>query len=387
MWKHRPRGQRDTCGTGLLLVARLVPVGGAAVCVAGVAFELPFCVAGVTLMALGWLWWRAWFPLTPRGGRRGIRKHQLPFCVVGVAFGDLWRSWHLFHWAAFGGALGSHLFVWRAWHLEASTSILCGRRGSLRGRRGIWKHRFPFCVAGVAFGNIELHFVWQAWHLWHWAGSGGALGCRCVWRAWHLNFHSDSVWQTWHLWHWAGSGGVLGSRWRHGCLSGSCGIWKHRLPFCVAGMALTALGWLWWGAWFPQAWHLEASASILCRRLSWCNCLCRHSSFTQSLFHHLHATYIHFLTHNSLTHNLLTHTTLSHTTFTRSVFCHLHATCTYFFKYLTHNLLTQNSLTRFVFHHLLSLSCLPIPSSPFFLLLIGRSWHVGFSGPLIPESV
>ena len=166
MWKHRPRGRRDTCGTGLLLVARLVPVGGAAVCVAGVAFELPFCVAGVTLMALGWLWWRAWFPLTPRGGRRGIRKHQLPFCVVGVAFGDLWRSWHLFHWAAFGGALGSHLFVWRAWHLEASTSILCGRRGSLRGRRGIWKHRFPFCVAGVAFGNIiDFHSVWQAWHL------------------------------------------------------------------------------------------------------------------------------------------------------------------------------------------------------------------------------
>ena len=36
------------------------------------------------------------------------------------------------------------------------------------------------CVAGVALGNMLLHFVWQMWHLWHWAGSGGAFGSR--WR-------------------------------------------------------------------------------------------------------------------------------------------------------------------------------------------------------------
>ena len=34
-------------------------------------------------------------------------------------------------------------------------------------------------MAGVALRDIYLHFVWQAWHLWHWAGSGGALGFRC----------------------------------------------------------------------------------------------------------------------------------------------------------------------------------------------------------------
>ena len=48
-------------------------------------------------------------------------------------------------------------------------------------------------VAGVALGDIHLRFTWQAWylvtststlawqarHLWHWAGSGGALGFRC----------------------------------------------------------------------------------------------------------------------------------------------------------------------------------------------------------------
>ena len=33
---------------------------------------------------------------------------------------------------------------------------------------------------------------------------------------------------------------------------------------------------------------------------------------------------------------------------------------------LTHNLLTQNSVTRSVFHHLLSLRCLPFESSPLF---------------------
>ena len=32
------------------------------------------------------------------------------------------------------------------------------------------------CVAGVALGDMDRHFAWQAWHLWHWAGSGGALG-------------------------------------------------------------------------------------------------------------------------------------------------------------------------------------------------------------------
>ena len=34
------------------------------------------------------------------------------------------------------------------------------------------------CVTGVALGNIDLHSAWQAWHLWHWDGSGGALGSR-----------------------------------------------------------------------------------------------------------------------------------------------------------------------------------------------------------------
>ena len=54
-------------------------------------------------------------------------------------------------------------------------------------------------------GDIHLHFAWQAWNLWHWAGSGGALGPVLV------------------------TGDVV--------------------ALCVAGVALMALGWLWWRAW------------------------------------------------------------------------------------------------------------------------------------------
>ena len=65
----------------------------------------------------------------------------------------------------YGTGLGSH---WRRGH----RSCLCGRRG-------IREHQPPFCAAGVALGDIDLQFVLQAWHLRHWAGSGGALGRGC----------------------------------------------------------------------------------------------------------------------------------------------------------------------------------------------------------------
>ena len=56
-------------------------------------------------MALGWLWWRAWAGLVA-GGAAAL-------CVAGMALGDL------------------HLrFTWQAWHLEASTLVLRGRRGT-----------------------------------------------------------------------------------------------------------------------------------------------------------------------------------------------------------------------------------------------------------------
>ena len=64
------RGRRGTYGTGLALVARLGALGhawarlvagdAAVLCVAGVAHPPSLRVTGVPLMALGWLWWRAW---------------------------------------------------------------------------------------------------------------------------------------------------------------------------------------------------------------------------------------------------------------------------------------------------------------------------------------
>ena len=64
---------------------------------------------GVALMALGWVWWRAWGPLVARGAAA--------LCVAGVALGDIhlrfaWQAWHL----------DIHLrFTWQAWHLATST--------------------------------------------------------------------------------------------------------------------------------------------------------------------------------------------------------------------------------------------------------------------------
>ena len=89
-------------------------------------------------------------------------------------------------------------FTSQAWYLVTSTFTLWGRRGTYgiglapvarlgrsgrggrrgcwRGRRGALRHPPSFHVAGVVLGDIDLHLVWQAWHVWHWAGSGGALG-------------------------------------------------------------------------------------------------------------------------------------------------------------------------------------------------------------------
>ena len=79
-----------------------------------------------------------------------------------------------------------------------------------------------------------MHSAWQAWHLWHWAGSGGTLGSQLT--PWTPPLFA---WQAWYL------------ATRACILRGRCGTWRHVRAFCVAGVALMALGWLWWRAWFP----------------------------------------------------------------------------------------------------------------------------------------
>ena len=124
-------------------------------------------------MALGWLWWRAW------AGADGV--DAAAFCVAGVALGDMdwhfaWQAWQLVTWIVTlrgrRGAYGTGL----ALVARLGRSGRGGRRGFLRGRRGTWRHRLALCVAGVALGDMDRHFAWQVWHLWHWAGSGAVLG-------------------------------------------------------------------------------------------------------------------------------------------------------------------------------------------------------------------
>ena len=67
-------------------------------------------------------------------------------------------------------------FVWQAWHLMTWIVTLRGRHGTYGtglalvarlGPRGRWDAA-AFCVAGVALCDIDLHFVWQASHLMTW---------------------------------------------------------------------------------------------------------------------------------------------------------------------------------------------------------------------------
>jgi len=80
-------------------------------------------------------------------GRRGTLRHRPSFHVAGVVLGDIdlhfvWQAWHVWHWRAWAGVAGvaaaavgvatllTRLFAWQAWHLETSTFVSRGRRGT-----------------------------------------------------------------------------------------------------------------------------------------------------------------------------------------------------------------------------------------------------------------
>ena len=108
---------------------------------------------------------------------------------------------------------------WLWWRL-GPVSRPC-RRGTLRGRRGAWRHPPSLCVAGVALGDIDPPLCVAGVALmalgWLW------------WRAW---------WQAWRL--------------------------ATSTFFCVAGVALMALGWLWWRAWGPLVARDAAALCVAC---------------------------------------------------------------------------------------------------------------------------
>ena len=130
------------------------------------------------------------------------------------------------------GVAQSHIhgrFAWQAWHNLTSTFVLRGRRGTHGTGWRAWarlvtRDAAALCMAGVELGDIHLGFTWQASH----------------------NLTSTVV------------------------LRGRRGTISHPLSFCVAGVALMALGGALGPAWSRvtprhfvwQSWHLVTSTLV-----------------------------------------------------------------------------------------------------------------------------
>ena len=390
-------------------------------CVAGVAlgdvclpFMRRFCVAGVALgdICLPFMWqawhlatrafvlWGSWhlWHWAGSGGALGlvlVAGDAAALCVAGVALGDMclrfaWQAWHLlWHWAGSGGALGPEWspvtprrFAWQAWHLATYAFVL-------RGRRGTWRRIPSFCVAGVAL--MALGWLW--WRAWTGLVAGDAAALCVAGVALICTYgiglapvaRLDRIGRRWrrgtlrrrrgtymHLWHWAPVAGLdrIGRRWRRGALRGKRGTWRHVPSFCGAGVALMALGWLWWRAWagFSRRWRrgtlrgrrgdlvtstfvsrgnrgtwshppsfCVAAVALMALGWLWCHSRLVH---TPSLSHTI---FTHHLSHTSLSHTIfvrhhLSHTTLSHT-ICHTQLCHTHLCPT---PSLTHNFVTHH---------------------------------------------
>ena len=125
-------------------------------------------------------------------------------------------------------------------------------------------------MAGVALRDMDCYFAWQAWHLWHWAGSGGALGFRrgagdaaAVGVAGVAlgDIYLHFVWQAWHFVTWIVT--LRGRRGTYGTglalvarlvLGGTGLALVARLVLGVAPGAPRLLAW--------QPWHLETSTFV-----------------------------------------------------------------------------------------------------------------------------
>ena len=134
--------------------------------------------------------------------------------------------------------LYTHNFAWPALHLATATFTLRGRRGTYVTGLAIVARLGPLvaaavCIAGVALGDSDLHFAWQAWHL---ATSTFTLrGRRGTWR-YPFSFCVAGMYLS------------IGTF----TLRGRRGIWRQGPSLCVAGMALgySDLHFAW------QAWQL-----------------------------------------------------------------------------------------------------------------------------------
>ena len=195
--------------------------------------------------------WQAWHLEASTLVLRGRRGTYGTGLALVACLGGLGRRWRR------GTLSGRCLrFAWQAWHLVTSTFILRGSCGTLLGRCGTTQHSPSFCVAGVALGDIHLLFAWQVWHL------ETSNGMPFTWQA-----------CTWRHPLWFCVAGVA-----HITLSytifytfffrGRRGTWRHPPSFHVAGVALGGiyLGFAWqaWHLWHLRHWAGSGLALVAC---------------------------------------------------------------------------------------------------------------------------
>ena len=202
-------------------------------------------------------------------------------------------------------------------------------------------------MAGVALGDIDLHFVWHAWHL---VTSACTLSGRRGTYGTGLSHTQLSLAQS--LFHHLHATHTHIPTHTHNSLTHNLFTHTHtqlsHTQLTPTALSHTALSYV------PLSHNLSSTISTqLTHTFSDTTCGARN-----------------LLKRNSLTRN--SHTYLFHTIClppspqNSLLLFQIHG-----INLLTHNLLTQN-FTRSVFHHLLSLSCLSHPVFTLLLLLIGR---------------
>ena len=130
------------------------------------------------------------------------------------------------------------------------------------------------------------------------------------------------AWQAWHL--------VTSTF----TLRGRRGTWWHRPSLCVAGVAVMALGWLWWRDWFPDyASHTQLAHTQLAPTQLVHTQLVHTQLVLTQLVLTCNMLTDNLLTHNWSTHNLSTHTAYSHTTCSHTVPCCTHQSFTISFLF------------------------------------------------------
>ena len=179
------------------------------------------------------------------------------FGVAGVALGDIYLH-----------------FAWQAWYLVTSTFTLRGRRVTYGTGPALVARlvlgvtlgaRESFGVAGLALGDIYLHFAWHPWYLVTSTftlrgrrgtyGTGPALVARLVLGV-TLGAAALLAWQAWHL-----ATSIFTLRGRRGTY-GTGPALVARLVLGVTLGAATLLAW--------QVWHLATSIFTLRgRRQAW----------------------------------------------------------------------------------------------------------------------